>query len=52
MKNTIQILPASYFKSAFNNNLLLCGVEERLPLWIGRSVDFQNFSDELDILVY
>lgn len=48
--NTIQILPAIYFKTGFENNLTLVGVEDRLPQWMGNSTDFQNFDDELNLL--
>lgn len=48
--NSLQLLPASYFKAIWNNNLSICGVEERLPLLIGTSVNFKNFEEELNLL--
>jgi hypothetical protein len=43
---TIKILPASYYQSIFNNNLQICGVEDRMPLLLGNKVDMANFFDE------
>ena len=42
---TIQILPASYYKRAYENNLQMVGVEDRLPQWMGTSVDWKNFDE-------
>lgn len=47
---SIQILPAAYYHTIFENNLSICGVEDRLPQLVGSDVDFKNFNDQLDIL--
>jgi len=44
--NKLKMLPASYYKSIWRNNLSICGVENGMPMLIGDSVDMMNFFDE------
>jgi hypothetical protein len=47
-ERTIRIQPASYYKEAFNNNLMLVGVEEGMPQWMGDNTDWTNFENSGD----
>jgi len=42
--NILKPLPAKYYKAGFENNLILVGVEEGQPQWMGNKVDWANFN--------
>ena len=50
--NSIKPLPASYYNAIFNNNLLITGVEERMPQLVGSKTDWENFNNEIEQLGY
>jgi len=46
--NILKLQPASYYKEAFNNNLILVGVEDGVPQWLGNDADWINFENSGD----
>jgi hypothetical protein len=46
--NKLKMLPASYYKAIWNNNLTICGVENERPQLLGNSVDLMNFFEDIN----
>jgi len=41
--NILKMLPVSYYKRAYENNLIMVGVEDGMPQWLGTDVNWTNF---------
>lgn len=45
---TLKAQPASLYKRAYENNLMLVGVENGMPQWMGDETDWANFENNAD----
>lgn len=47
--NILKPLQAIYYKLAFQSGLVLGGIEEEKPQWLGTSQEFNNYYKELEL---